>query len=300
MRTCLGKRSGDSAESAKLPHVFEATVESVPVSAATLSEIFTYPIKSTVASSVTSSALGPRGLRFDRHWAIFALNGELLTARDHPDLLRLSTEVGDKNLAVLLDGKQTLTMAFDGHDGSQKEVDVWGVSGTGVRMRESVNRWFSEYLGIACEVVFMNEASSRPVTTDRGGKQGDVVSYADGFPVMLLSEATVTELNEKLDSPVPVTQFRPNLVVAGVKASAEDSWKRIKVGECELDITTQCKRCVFATIDPETRMPHENQEPLRTLTSYRRHPEGGVAMGMLAIPRTYGAVAVGDTVEVLA
>lgn len=270
------------------------------MSAATLSEIFTYPIKSTVASSVSSSVLGPRGLRFDRHWAIFSLNGELLTARDYPDLLRLSTDVGDKSLAVHVDGERAISMAFDGHDGAQKEVDVWGVPGTGVPMHGSVNRWFSEYLGIGCEVVFMNEASSRPVTADKGGRQGDVVSYADGHPVMLLSEATVAELNEKLDSPVPVTQFRPNLVVAGVEAAAEDSWKRIKVGECELEITTQCKRCVFATINPDTREIHEDQEPLRTLTSYRRHPEGGVAMGVLAIPRTYGALAVGDTIKVLA
>ena len=96
---------------------------------------------------------------------------------------------------------------------------------------------------------------------------------------MLLSEATVAELNEKLESPVRITQFRPNLVVADVEAAAEDGWKRIKVGECELELKSQCKRCVFATIDPQTRVPHASQEPLRTLSTYRRHPEGGVAMG---------------------
>ena len=271
----------------------------MPMSTATLSEIFTYPIKSTVAAPMPSAAIGPRGLLYDRHWAIFGKKGDLLTARDYPGLLKLVTNAGDHALDVHVDGKQVVTLPYNQDGLAQKEVDVFGVPGTGVQMDETVNAWFSDYLGTACEVVFMSDDSSRPVHTDYGGKQGDVVSYADECPVMLLSEATVAELNQKLDSPVPVTQFRPNLVVADVSPGEEDTWRRIKVGECELEITKQCKRCVFATINPETRQPHGEQEPLRTLSTYRRHPEGGVAMGVYAIPRTLGTVSVGDTIEVL-
>ena len=96
-----------------------------PVSTPTLSEIFTYPIKSTVASSVSSSALGPRGLRYDRHWAIFAENGDLLTAREHPKLLELVAEVGDKALLVSIDGEQVVSLAYEQNGGARKEVDVW-------------------------------------------------------------------------------------------------------------------------------------------------------------------------------
>ena len=244
-----------------------------------------------------SSTVGPRGLRYDRHWAIFGVNGELLTARDYPDLLELVATVGDDALSVQVDGEQMVSMPYAG--GVETEVDIWGVVGTGVKMDESVNSWFSGYLGVACEVIFMNESSSRPVHANYGGKLGDVVSYADQCPVMLLSEATVAELNQKLESPVPVLQFRPNLVIADVTAAAEDGWKRIRIGECEFEITKQCKRCVFATINPQTRLAHEGQEPLRTLSKYRRHPEGGVAMGVHAIPRSFGTVSVGDEVEVL-
>ena len=266
---------------------------------ATVSEIFTYPIKSSVATSMPSAVLGQKGLRYDRHWAIFSKDGALLTAREYPDLLKLVTATGKEALTVSVDGKDVVSMAYDHRGASHRQVEVWGVAGTGVPMDKSVNDWFSTFLGTDCEVVYMNAESSRPVHTDYGGQPGDVVSFADECPVMLLSAATVAELNEKLDSPVPVTQFRPNLVVADVSPGAEDAWKRIKVGECELEITKQCKRCVFATINPETRQAHAGQEPLRTLSTYRRHPQGGVAMGVHAIPRTLGTIAVGDTVEVL-
>ena len=266
---------------------------------ATLSELLTYPIKSTVASSLLSVEIGPRGLLYDRHWAIFSKKGDLLTARDYPNLLKLVTFAKDNTLEVHVDGKHRLTMPYYQEGGAQKEVDVWGVPGTGVSLSTTVNQWFSDFLSTPCEVVFMNEESTRPAHADYGGQPGDVVSYADELPVMLLSEATVAELNEKLTSPVSMTQFRPNLVVAGVGSGEEDTWKRIKVGECELEITKQCKRCVFATIDPATRQAHQTQEPLRTLSTYRRHPEGGVAMGIYAIPRTLGTVSVGDTIEVL-
>ena len=266
---------------------------------ATLSEILTYPIKSPLASSLSSTTVGLRGVLFDRHWAIFSETGNLLTARDFPNLLILATFARDEQLDVYVDGKFQLSLPYE-HDGSaQKKVDIWGVSGTGVPLDDSVNQWFSQFLDTACEVVYMNAASSRPVHIDYGGKPGDVVSYADELPVMLLSVATVAELNEKLRSPVPIAQFRPNLVVTGVKSAAEDTWKRIKVGDCEFEITKQCKRCVFSTIDPETRQAHESQEPLRTLSAYRRHPEGGVAMGVYAIPRITGTISVGDTIEVL-
>ena len=266
---------------------------------ATLSEILTYPIKSTVASSLSSIAIGPRGLLYDRHWAIFDKTGNLLTAREYPNLLKLVTFARDEKLDVYVDGEHQLSMPYEHEGGPQKTVDIWGVSGTGVTLGPTVNQWFSHFLGTSCEIVYLNEESSRPVHIDYGGKPGDVVSYADELPVMLLSVETVDELNEKLRSPVAIAQFRPNLVVSGVKSAAEDTWKRIKVGGCELEITKQCKRCVFATINPETRHVHKTQAPLRTLSTYRRHPEGGVAMGVYAIPRITGTISVGDTIEVL-
>ena len=268
------------------------------MSAATLAEILTYPIKSTFASSVSESEVGPRGIRFDRHWALFSPDGDLITARDYPALLKLSTQAGSDALEVYLDGSKALTMSYS-HHGSPSAVDVWGVQGTGVRMNDFVNEWFSQYLGTPCEVMFMSEGSSRGVRPDSGGKQGDVVSYADDCPVMLVSVDTLDELNARLASPVTIRQFRPNLVVSGCGPSAEDGWKRIQIGEVELEITKKCKRCVFATIDPESRTAHEEQEPLRTLSTYRRHPEGGVAFGMLSIPRSFGRISVGDEVRVL-
>ena len=263
-----------------------------------IAEILTYPIKSTTASSVSSSEIGPRGLTLDRHWAIFKNDGTLVTAREYPDLLLLQPQVTPAGLDIRLNGEVVLAVP-KAQDGNAEVVDVFGVGGTGVASTAAVNAWFSDFLKTPCRLIFMSDDSSRPVHADYGGQSGDTVSYADECPVMLLSQATLEELNAKLPSPLSIRQFRPNLVAAGCEPGAEDTWRMIRIGDAQLEVTKRCKRCNFATLDPTTRQMHEEQEPLRTLSTYRRHPEGGVAFGMLMIPRSFGRIRVGDEIEVI-
>ena len=176
------------------------------MTAITVSEILTYPIKSTTGSSVASAELGPKGLSLDRHWALFGADGELLTAREHPDLLRLTTEVTANGLKLFVEGQFEIEVPMD-HAGSQTSVDVWGVGGTGVTSTDHVNEWFSRYLGLDCQLIFMSDDSTRLVAPEIAGQSGDVVSYADECPVMLLSRGTLEELNAKLDTPVDIRQF---------------------------------------------------------------------------------------------
>ena len=265
-----------------------------------LSSIIVYPIKSTAGVSLSNGHIGARGLVYDRHWALVDDEHNVVTAREYPALLKLSTELEDSVLSVIEGGETRVELPLDvSADASQVEIQVFDAAGTGVIADTQVNDWFSNYLNVKCRLVFMSESSHRPVTANYGGSPGDEVSFADSCPLMMLSEATLDELNGKLDHAIPMVQFRPNLVVSGCNSSQEDVWQRIRIGECEFEMLGRVKRCVFATINPDSLVPHDEQEPLRTLASYRRHEQGGVAFGRHLIARSFGTVKVGDEVEVL-
>ncbi|VAW80212.1 Flavodoxin reductases (ferredoxin-NADPH reductases) family 1, partial [hydrothermal vent metagenome] len=131
------------------------------------------------------------------------------------------------------------------------------------------------------------------------GNPGDEVSFADGFPMLLITEASLNDLNTRLEHPVSMRRFRPNLVVDGDRPYAEDNWHRIRIGEVEFEGVKNCSRCIFTTIDPDTGIKNPATEPLRTLSQYRRRPEGGVYFGQNLIPRSGGKVRVGDKIELI-
>jgi uncharacterized protein YcbX len=132
----------------------------------------------------------------------------------------------------------------------------------------------------------------------RYGRDEDRVSLADAFPLLLVSQAALDQLNAKLAQPVPMLRFRPNLVVAGTQPHAEDDWRRIRIGAIEFDVVKACTRCVFTTVDFERGERDPTGEPLRTLTTYRRTAEG-VTFGQNLIPRGTGTLRAGDPIEVL-
>jgi hypothetical protein len=144
----------------------------------------------------------------------------------------------------------------------------------------------------------MDATCVRAVSPDYG-QPGDEVSFADGFPLLLISQAALDLLNTKLAAPVPMLRFRPSIVVTGTQAHAEDDWKRIRVGAIEFDVVKPCIRCVFTTVDFTRGEFDPGGEPLRTLLTYRRTP-AGVSFGQNLIPRGVGTLRTGDAVEVLA
>jgi uncharacterized protein YcbX len=142
----------------------------------------------------------------------------------------------------------------------------------------------------------MTEAIERPVSP-RHGRPGDRVSFADGYPLLLTTDASLGALNDRLDRPVPMNRFRPNLVVDGETPFGEDGWALIRVGEVRLRVVKPCARCVVTTVDQETG--EVGREPLRTLATFRRHEDGGVLFGQNVVHEGPGVLRVGDDVEVL-
>jgi uncharacterized protein YcbX len=169
-----------------------------------------------------------------------------------------------------------------------------------MRYLKEVDDWFSEQLGEDCFLIFMDENCQREfpkgMASGYEGLPGDLVSYADDYPILVASEASLADLNSRLETPVTMKHFRPNIVLHGCEAFEEDTWSKFRIGECEFELAQQCPRCVMTTIDPETGIKHKH-EPLKTLAAYRRTPAGGAPFGAQAVPRILGTIRVGDVAE---
>jgi uncharacterized protein YcbX len=192
------------------------------------------------------------------------------------------------------------------HDRRWMVVDEFGECQTGREWDDecraqsagaAVDEWFSSLLAARSHLVYMGDASQRPVEFEYS-RPGDRVSFADAYPLLLISEASLEDLNGRLREEVSMRRFRPNIVVAGCDAYDEDDWRNIRIGEMPFDGAKNCARCVFTTIDPDTGQQHPQLEPLRTLGGYRRGASGGVLFGRNLIPRGSGTVSVGDVVSV--
>jgi uncharacterized protein YcbX len=177
-------------------------------------------------------------------------------------------------------------------------VTVWRDTVEARTCDASADAWLTRYLGEPMRLVHMGEETRRPVDPDYS-RDGDVVSFADAYPLLVISQAALDGLNARLGRPVPMARFRPNIVVADSAPHAEDGWRRIRIGEVEFEAVKACTRCVFTTVDPASMTRDPDGEPLRTLVQYRRTP-AGVTFGMNLIPRGTGRVRRGDAVSVLA
>ena len=147
-------------------------------------------------------------------------------------------------------------------------VEVWGDPCVGVDQGGDAADWFSTYLGTSCRLLYFKPDFVRPVDPDYAPSPGDQVGFADGFPLLMISEASLADLNARLAEPIRMNRFRPNIVVADCPPYAEDTWKRVRAGDLELDLVKPCGRCATTLVEQESGIP--GKEPLKTLSTYRR------------------------------
>ena len=259
----------------------------------TLSRICTFPLKSGAGIDRTSADIGPRGIAGDRRWMVVDATGRFITARTVPSMVRITALPVDGGLSLSVDGEQR-TFAIPA-DGPRLTVTVW--RDTMQALPASDGGWLSARLGQDCRLVYMDDALRRPVDPNYA-LEDDITSFADGFPLLLLSEGSLEDLNQRLARPVTMDHFRPNLIVSGCTAFAEDSWRRIRIGTAELTLVKRCARCVFTTVDPRTGERAADGEPLRTLSDYRQ-AEHGIIFGQNALVTRPGQIRQGDPVKVL-
>lgn len=268
-----------------------------------LSEINIFPVKSFAGISLSESVVEERGLRHDRRWMLIDADGNFMTQREYPQMARVKVTVGSDSLGLEMNGKPGLSVQFLPDTGEKVTVDVWSRGATAELFANEINSNLSDMLGVACRLVYMSDDDKRYVNKEYAVRpSGDIVSFADGYPVLLIGEGSLADLNSRLESPVPMNRFRPNLVVKNADTFAEDKWIKIKIGETIFHLVKPCDRCVMTTVEQSTG-EFSGKEPLKTLASYRtvKSDSGNkVLFGQNLIAENFGEVIrVGDKVEIL-
>ncbi|REJ78205.1 MAG: MOSC domain-containing protein [Acidobacteria bacterium] len=271
-----------------------------------LSGIWIYPVKSLRAIKCESAEVRQRGLEFDRRWMVVDENGRFISQREVPGLAAITVTATDD--VLLLSSAVAGELSLPNTDrGNLIEVEIWNDRVSAHDLGRGAAEWISKATGKSCSLVRLPQEVER--YTSIGNSP---VSFADGYPLLLISEASLEELNQRLKNPVPMNRFRPNITVNGTRPFAEDSWKAIRIGDAEFEVVKPCARCVVTTVDQEGGVVSGN-EPLRTLSEFRRasevYPEnygdfglsaGGVLFGQNLIPQgVRSRIKQGDKVEVI-
>lgn len=235
-----------------------------------LSKIFLYPIKSLRGIPVSSAKVEARGLQYDRRWMIVDDNGALITQREIPAMTFLQPSITDTNLLIshTQGNVPTLEIPLEpGADARKIQVRVWDDVCKALEMSDQVNEWFSKVLGVSCRLTYMPDDTLRP-TDQNYSLPTDIVSFADSFPFMIIGQASLNDLNQRLDEPVEIERFRPNFVFTNGKAYEEDHWQKFSIGNLTFRGAKDCARCKLITINPTNA--EVGLEPLRTLATYRK------------------------------
>ncbi len=236
-----------------------------------LQSLHVYPIKGLAGISLNEARLTRKGILHDRRWMLVDADSRFISQREFAQLALGIISIESDYLRVTAQDRPdlgTLEVPFLPQTEDRLPVTIWDDVVTGVRVSPAADGWFSAWLGMDCRLVYMPDDSHRPLDPRFQVADDDDVSFADGYPFLLIGQASLNYLNDKLAQPVPMNRFRPNLVVANSEPFAEDSWASFQVGGAILQGVKPCARCTVTTIDQQTA--HKGQEPLRTLTSFRR------------------------------
>jgi len=265
-----------------------------------LSDLYIYPVKSLGGIRLTEATVEPRGLRHDRRWLIVNARNQFMTQRQTAAMAHL--KVAPAYNGFLLTHQQRpellpLYVPFEATPERTLFVTIWDDMVFAWRGKPECDAWLTEALGEECKLVYMSDMVRRDVEPEHN-PEGQLVSFADGYPFLLIGQESLAELNTRLAEPVDMDRFRPNLVFSGGDAFAEDGWADFQIGDTTFRAVRACGRCVLTTIDQATAQKNPAGEPLRTLATYRT--EGSkVIFGQNVTSGSRGTVRVGDALAVV-
>jgi len=262
-----------------------------------LSQIYIYPIKSLGGISLSNSIVEERGLKYDRRWMLIDENNSFLTQRQYPQMALLNVKIEEEFLTVSIKNNENEKIPLPLNSLSKKFLDVkiWDDTCSAELVSGEADNWFSEILKIKCRLVQMPDSTKRLVDRKYSPEEKSV-SFADGYPFLIIGQASLDDLNKKLPQPLPIDRFRPNFVFKGGEPFEEDNWKNFKIGEVVLSALKPCARCMITTIDQESA--ERGFEPLTTLASYRKK-DSKVLFGMNLICHSTGKINLEDEITFL-
>jgi len=241
-----------------------------------ISQLWTYPIKSLPGISLKQSSLLAKGLEHDRNWMLVDSNNHFISQRKYPQMALISVAIEDYGLRVTYKEMPALIIPWVNTEIEALEpikVTVWNDECDALHINTAIDNWFSEVLDFDCQLVYLPEENQRFVDKEYASNN-EQTRFSDGFPLLLISEESLQDLNSRLalknEKPLSMKNFRPNIVVSGCSAYAEDNWDQFTVKQTVFTVSKACSRCIITTIDPLTAEKSTTGEPLKTLNSYRK------------------------------
>ncbi|MBE8597048.1 YcbX family protein [Xenorhabdus sp. BG5] len=262
----------------------------------TLSRLYTYPVKSMRGLQLSHSLVNESGLMFDRNFMITTTDGTFITARQYPQMLLFTPTMLHNGLYLQAPNGESATVLYDDFKEERLPTEVWGNHFTALVAPERVNSWLSDFFDKPVQLRWLSEELTRRVK-----KFPDIsLSFADGFPYLIINEASFHALQQRCPASIKLEQFRANIIVTGATPFEEDRWQTIQIGDIVFDLPKPCSRCILTTVSPEKGRKNPQSEPLATLQSFRTDKENGaVDFGQNAIARNSGIIRVGDRVTIL-
>ncbi|MDJ0837481.1 MAG: MOSC domain-containing protein [Acidobacteriota bacterium] len=263
----------------------------------TISGLHIYPLKAGTAVDLTKSRVDSLGLAGDRRWMLVGEDMVYMGQRKTPKMAVLKSQIIADGLKVSAPGMGDLFVNKTVHARHTVQLHKETIRRV-ADLGDEAAGWFSEFMETPCRLVYMDEICKRPLVFVPG-KPGEHLGFADALPLLILSEASLVGLNDRLAEPVTMRRFRPNIVVRDCAAHEEDRWRLIRIGDVSFRGEIPCNRCVVTTVNQQTAEKDLDGEPLKTLTAYRKTEKGKVNFGMTFVPLNQGVIRIGDAVEVL-
>jgi uncharacterized protein len=264
-----------------------------------LSEIYIYPIKSFGGIRLHTSNITSRGLENDRRFMLVDENGRFLSQREYPQLAIFQTEIeGDFLKITNKKNGQNITVNLSPSSQSiSVQVTIWDDETTAIEVSNEASGWFTQALVISTRLVYMPEESQRKIESNYALTGDEITSFSDGYPILIIGQSSLDDLNNRLENPVNINRFRPNFVFTDGEPFEEDAWHEFTVGDVRFFGVKPCSRCIMTTIDQETG-EKKGKEPLLTLNKYRK-AGNKILFGQNVLVSQLGTVSVSDNVTVL-
>ena len=261
--------------------------------------LVSYPVKSMCGNNLTSASIDARGITGDRRWMVIRPDGRFITGRQLPALTQISV-VSDAGGIQLHDGLDEIMVAVPSESARDVKATVWADQLTVSDAGDAVANWLSARLDMSVRLVYQHDHQKRLLPVDKRMIGEDEVSFADGYPLLLIGTASLADLNARLQTPVTMAHFRPNIVVETDTPYEEDLWHSVTTAEgFSLRIASPCSRCIFTTVDPATGTRHPDREPLTTLRQYRQESATQKIMfGVNVIPDGTGVLGLQQRLQV--
>lgn len=260
-----------------------------------LSALYIYPVKSLAGIPLNQSEVTKTGLKYDRKWMLVDQQQKFLSQRSLPKMALIKTRIVEYQLIVSAPDFPELFLPLDVPKiTATLDVTVWHDQCAALTISKEADQWFSDFLQINCQLVYQPESNIRTVD-QKYAETNDQTSFSDGFPFLIVSEASLALLNQQMDLSLSMQRFRPNLVITDCASYAEDSWRKISIGEISFRLPKPCSRCSVPQIDPATALM--GKEPLRTLARTRKW-QNQVFFGQNAIHDGEGVLHIGDDIAI--